>query len=197
MAAVPNVGLMGVGWLDSCSSSSSFAEFSDSWSESSTLSSASTGRVSAPPPPLSFLFYIQSEIYTNVSLFATSPKIAHNFQDGHPYWHPTKKRPVAGNNLRASSTSSTKLKQWMGQCVPSRPGPQAVNANRVETTRTQQVWIRSRYEALHTNIAPKDVGVERVGVGVVGEVTSLQQSIHAAFNSLSNEIIPDQFNGLW
>ena len=86
MAAVPNVGLMGMCWLDSCSSDSSFAEFSDSWSESSTLSSASTGRVLAPPSPLSFLFYIQSKFYTIVSLFDTSPKIAHNFQDGHPHF---------------------------------------------------------------------------------------------------------------
>ena len=36
-----------------------------------------------------------------------------------------------------------------------------------------------------------------VGVGVVGEVTSLQLSIRAAFNNLSNEIIPDQIDGLW
>ena len=193
MAAVQNVGLMGMGWLDSCSSSSSFAEFSDSWSESSTLSSASTGRVSAPPPPLSFLFYIQSKIYTNVSVFDTSPKIAHNFQDGHPYfvnlwkvcvysvirnWYHAKKRPVAGYNLRASSTSSTKLKQWMGQCVLSGPGPQAVKVNSVETTRTQQVWIRSRYETLHTNIAPMDMGVWE-GWGRGGGWSYLLAAVHS------------------
>ena len=38
---------------------------------------------------------------------------------------------------------------------------------------------------------------EGVGLGFVDEVTSLQQSIRAAFKNLSNEIIPNQTDGLW
>ena len=65
------------------------------------------------------------------------------------------------------------------QLVPSRSGEEAVMRHCIQIS---HLWKWA---------------CERVGVGVVGEVTSLQQSIHAAFNSLSNEIIPDQFDGLW
>ena len=111
-------------------------------------------------------------------------------------WHHTRNDRSLDHNLRASSTSSTKLKQCMGHCVPSGPGPQAVKVNESR----QLVPCRSGWEVVTRHciqISHLWTWVcERVGVGVVGEVTSLQQSIRAAFNNLSNEIIPDQIDGL-
>ena len=50
-------------------------------------------------------------------------------------WHHTKSDRSLDNNLRDTSTASIEFKQWREQCVPSRPGPQTVKVNRVETTR--------------------------------------------------------------